>query len=189
MRVPILILGLLTGLSFSLSCLAGAPAKLGDKPQAGSSSTVFTDPVPYCKAVGTIDPPDGRYQGPAVADWMASALYTPQEIAAQKAAGIDVARSIVWRCTRGSVFGCVQPNNLICGKANTDREPTNAMRDFCTAQPNASVIPLSVIGHENPMIFEWACHGKQPTITRQVFKVDAQGFPSDLWKQISPAHK
>jgi len=188
MRDAILILGLLTGLSFSLSCLAGAPAKPGDKPQADSSSTAFTDPVAYCKAVGNIDARDARYQGPAVADWIESALYTPQEIAAQKGAGIDVARSIVWRCMQRSVFGCVQPNNPICGKANTDRTPTKAMRDFCAARPNASVIPLSVIGHENPMIFEWACHGKRPTITRQVFKVDAQGFPSDLWKQISPAH-
>jgi len=188
MRVPIFILGLLAGLSLSSSCIAGTRAK-PDQPQVGNSSASLTDPIPYCKVVGTIDVPDGRYRGPAVADWLAAALYTPQEIAAQKGAGIDLRRSIVWRCMQGLVFGCVQPNNPICGKANTNRTPTKAMRDFCAANPNSSVIPLVVIGHENPMIFEWACHDQQPTITRQVFKVDAQGFPTELWKQVSPAQR
>jgi hypothetical protein len=87
------------------------------------------------------------------------------------------------------VFGCVQANSPICGKANQDKTPTKAMRDFCAGQPNAEVIPLSVIGHENPMIYDWTCNGKEPGITRQIFKVDAQGFPSELWDKIAPANK
>src|SRR5262249_57232029 len=34
----------------------------------------FTDPVPYCRAVGTIDEPDARYGGPKLPGWMAAQL-------------------------------------------------------------------------------------------------------------------
>lgn len=181
MRVRVVILGLLAGLV--LSSLPCAPAHAADKP------ATFTDPVPYCKAVGSIDAPDARYKGPAVPDWMVAALYSKDEIKAQKSAGVDPARAIVWRCMQGAVFGCVQGNSPICGKANQDKTPTKAMSDFCAGAPNAEVIPLSVIGHDTPMIYDWTCKGKQPTITRQIFKVDAQGFPTELWKEIAPAHK
>ena len=146
------------------------------------------DAVAYCKSVGTIDAPDANYTGPAVPGWMVAALYTPEEIKAQTSAGVDPAGAIVWRCMGGKIWACVQGNAPICGKANQDKTPTKAMRKFCASQPNAEVIPLSVIGHENPMIYDWTCKGKEPTITRQIFKVDAQGFPADLWKAIAPAH-
>jgi hypothetical protein len=86
----------------------------------------------------------------------------------------------------GKVFACVQGNSPICGKANQEMAPTKAMREFCAGQPNAEVIPLSVIGHENPMIYDWSCKGKKPAIARQIFTVDARGFPSELWKDIAP---
>jgi len=120
------------------------------------------------------------YTGPEVPDWMLTALYDPEEIAAQKAAGADVRRSVVWRCMQGQVFGCVQTNSPICGKANVRHKPTTAMVEFCASQPNASVIPLSVISHENPMVFEWTCRGKRPTSTRRIFNVDSRGFPGGL---------
>ena len=50
------------------------------------------------------------------------------------------------------------------------------------------VISLVVIGHDHPMIYDWTCKGKQPTITQQIFTVDARGFPAELWKAIAPAH-
>jgi hypothetical protein len=178
MRIMVLMSGLLACLA-----LVAPPAQAADTP------ATFTDPVPYCQAVGAIDAPDARYNGPAVPDWMIAALYTKQEIAAQKDGGVDPRRSIVWRCMNGAVFGCVQANSPICGKANQDKIPTKAMGDFCAGQPNAEIIPLSVIGHENPMIYDWTCKGKEPTVTRQIFKVDAQGFPSELWDKIAPAQK
>jgi hypothetical protein len=61
-----------------------------------------------------------------------------------------------------AVWACLQGNSPICGKANQSKIPTSAMREFCAGQPNAEVIPLSVIGHENPMIYDWACKGKEP---------------------------
>ena len=35
----------------------------------------FTDPVPYCQAVGTIDSPDAHYTGPKLPAWMAAKLH------------------------------------------------------------------------------------------------------------------
>jgi hypothetical protein len=148
-------------------------ALLGLAPAQAETPAAPADPAAYCKAVGTIDAPDATYKGPAVPDWMVAAVYTPAEIKAQKSDGMDPRKAIVWRCAGGAVLTCVQGNNPHCGKASTSKTPAKAMRDFCAATPNAEVIPLSVIGHEDPMIFEWACHGKEPAITRQVFKVDA----------------
>jgi len=143
------------------------------------------DPVAYCKAVGTIDAPDTKYKGPAVPDWMVAKAYPPEAIKAQKSAGMNPAKTIVWRCASGAVLMCVQGNSPECGKASTSKTPTKAMQEFCAATPNAEVIPLSVIGHENPMIYDWSCHGREPTAKGQIFKVDAQGFPAELWQPVS----
>ena len=174
MRMPIAIAAVLA----AFACLA--PAQAGDAPSA--------DAAAYCKAAGNIDAPDKAYTGPAVPGWMVPALYTPEEIKAQTEAGVDPARAIVWRCMGGKIWACVQGNAPICGKANQDKTPTKAMREFCASQPNAEVIPLVVIGHDHPMIYDWTCKGKQPTITKQIFTVDARGFPAELWKAIAPAH-
>jgi hypothetical protein len=149
---------------------------------AADTTGAFNDPMSYCKAVGAIDAPDAKYT--AVPDWMVAALYTPQEIKAQKSSGVDPKRAVVWRCM--GLRARQQPDLRQGEPSNT---PTKAMREFCASQPNAEVIPLSVIGHENPMIYDWACKGKEPTVTRQIFKVDAQGYPSELWKQIAPGGK
>ena len=117
---------------------------------------------------------------------MVAKAYPPEAIKAQKKAGMDPAKTIVWRCAAGAVLMCVQGNNPQCGKADTSKAPTKAMRDFCAETPNSDVIPLSVIGHENPMIFEWSCQGKQPKLGRELFKVDAQGYPAELWEKVSP---
>ena len=178
MRVLILAVGSVTLMGLGWSPL---PAQAADAP--------FTDPASYCKAAGDIDAPDARYTGPAVPDWMVPALYSKDEIKAQKKAKVDPARAIVWRCMQGKVWGCVQGNSPICGKANQEMKPSKSMREFCTGQPNAEVIPLSVIGHENPMIYDWTCKGKKPAIARQIFTVDARGFPVELWKEIAPAQK
>jgi hypothetical protein len=167
--------------SFALFSQWLAPADAADTPLA--------EPGPYCQAVGNIDTPDARYTEPKVPDWMVAALYSKDELKAQKAAKVDPARAIVWRCMNGKVWACVQGNSPICGKANQEMKPTAAMREFCTGQPSAEVIPLSVIGPENPMIYDWTCKGKKPAIARQIFTVDARGFPVELWKEIAPAQK
>ena len=158
-------LTIIPGAVLALLMLGLASGEAADKP--------FTDAVAYCQAVSTVDAPDARYTGPAVPDWMVGALYSKDELKAQKKAKVDPARAVVWRCMGGKVFACVQGNS--------------PMREFCTSQPNAEVSPLAVIGHENPMIYDWQCKGKKPAIARQIFTVDAHGFPSELWKDIAPA--
>ena len=179
MRAPSLTTTLGAALALLGVGLVTAPGRAADKP--------FTDAIAYCQAVGNVDAPDARYTGAPVPDWMVGALYSKDEIKAQKASKIDPARAIVWRCMGSKVWACVQGNSPICGKANQEMAPTKAMREFCADQPNAEVIPLSVIGHENPMIYDWSCKGKNPAIARQIFTVDARGFPSELWKAIAPA--
>jgi hypothetical protein len=164
----------------SLAALALLDARLAARAETAS------DAAAYCKAVGNIDAPDKSYNGPAVPGWMVTALYTPDEIKAQTEAGVDPARAIVWRCMGGKIWACVQGNAPICGKANQDKTPSKAMREFCAGQPNAEIIPLYVIGHEHPMIYDWSCKGKQPTIGKQIFTVDARGFPAELWEAIAP---
>ena len=63
-----------------------------------------------------------------------------------KASKVDPARAVVWRCMQGKVWACVQGNSPICGKANQEMRPSKAMGEFCAGDPNAEVIPLSVIG-------------------------------------------
>jgi hypothetical protein len=165
----------------------GLLASLLPPAQAQAADSASADASAYCQAVGNIDAPDARYTGSKVADWMIPALYTPDELKAQKRAKVDPARAVVWRCMAGKVFACVQGNSPICGKANQEMKPSATMREFCAGQPNADVIPLAVIGHENPMIYDWTCKGKKPVIARQIFTVDARGYPVELWKEIAPA--
>jgi len=84
------------------------------------------------------------------------------------------------------ILCCLQGHASIVGKSNQDMAPTKSMREFCAGQPNAEVIPLSVIGHDHPMIYDWSCKGKKPVIARQIFTVDARGYPAELWKEIAP---
>jgi hypothetical protein len=143
------------------------------------------DPIAYCKLAGTLDMPGMDYHGIPVPSWMVKALYTPEAIAAQKASGLDPAKTIVWRCADGKVVACVQGNSPQCGKASTSKTPTKGMIAFCAATPGAEVIPLSAIGHEDPMIYEWTCKDKTPTIVKQIFKVDKQGYPAELWQTVT----
>jgi hypothetical protein len=72
--------GLLGGLLLLASAYAADPA--------------FADAAPYCLAIGNADAPDARYTGPKVPDWMVAALYSKDELKAQKKAKLDPARAV-----------------------------------------------------------------------------------------------
>src|ERR1700760_1768486 len=57
----------------------------------------FTDPVAYCKAVGTSDKPDSRYTGPKLPAWMATKLHLQP----------DQPKMVEWRCANGAVLACL----------------------------------------------------------------------------------
>ena len=135
MKVLVSITSLLTGLALLGFACASAHA-------AGTPAT-FNDPVPYCQAVSAIDAPDARYKGSAVPDWMVGALYSPDEIKAQKSSGVDPKRAVVWRCMGGAVYGCVQGNSPICGQANQDKTPTKRCANSALANRTPRSFRLS----------------------------------------------
>jgi hypothetical protein len=140
------------------------------------------DPSAYCAEVRTIDSPDDRYTGEAV----------PQAIAegVRRASGGSpdaplafFTRGTVWRCLNGHVYACTVGANLPCAaKADTSRNPTKPMIEFCRANPGSGFIPAAVAGRET--VYQWACDGTEAIVLRQVFQVDERGFIADIWYRL-----
>jgi hypothetical protein len=116
----------------------------------------FTDSMPYCKAVGTIDKPDARCTGPKLPAWMAERLHLQP----------DEGKMMEWRCANGTVLACLYGANIPCGsKVKTSRKPTPAIVDYCSQNPDSAFVPM--------------------VVTRSA-AVDAQGYQKDFWKVVSP---
>ncbi len=147
-------------------------------------ATTYSDPFAYCAAVGAVDEPDALYVGPKTPDGIVKG--------GRKASGASpdapvelFAQGTFWRCMDGKVYACFVGANLPCtSKADTSRTPTAEEKDFCTANPNADVVPAVVTGRET--IYEWRCKDGAPEVVRQVFTPDARGFISDFWYALSP---
>jgi hypothetical protein len=134
----------------------------------------FTDPVPYCRAVGTIDKPDARYTGPKLPLWMAEKLNLKP----------DQSKMMEWRCANGAVLACLYGANIPCGsKAATTQKPTQPIIDYCRQNPDSQFVPMVVTGHETTV--SWACHGPRPAVIR-ASPVDAQGYAKEYWHEVSP---
>jgi hypothetical protein len=147
-----------------------------------ATGQTFSDPFAYCASVGTVDAPTAAFTGPAVPPEVITGLQTamksdiPAEVMSQ---------GTVWRCMDQQVYACFVGANLPCSaKANTDKTPTQAEKDFCAdaANTNADAIPAVVTGRET--VYSWRCTNGEPAIDKQVFQVDAQGFISDIWYQL-----
>jgi hypothetical protein len=144
----------------------------------------FTDPFAYCACVGTVDAPDARYTGPQVPEGVIGALRKALNVSSSMPAEL-FARGTSWRCMDGKVYGCNVGANIPCTElANTSREPTQEMRDFCGANKNAEVIPAAVTGHNG--IYDWRCNKGKPEIVKQVFQVDPRGYIRDFWYELKP---
>jgi len=127
--------------------------------------------------------PRCAYTGPAMPDSVVKALVQQGVVSADAPA--DFQKNAVWRCVDGQVWACHRGANLPCQeKADTSQEPTAEMKDFCTAQPSADVIPAAVTGRAT--VYEWKCTDGKPAVVRQVVKADAQGFLADYWYQLTP---
>jgi hypothetical protein len=141
---------------------------------ASAFAQTFTDPVPYCRAVGTIDKPDARYAGPKLPAWMAAKL------------GLEGSQGqmMEWRCAGGEVLACLYGANIPCyGKADTSRAPTSAIAEFCRQNPGSDFVPMVVTGHDT--VVSWACQGSDPVVT-SVGEVDSQGYARAYWQAVSP---
>jgi hypothetical protein len=146
-------------------------------PPSGDAIT-FADPFAYCAAVGTVDAPDERYTGPAIPDGVVQGLIDLDLVTAD--APREFAEHAVWRCVDGQVTVCHFGANLPCTeKADTSREPSAAMREFCQSTPDEEFIPAAVTGRAT--VYEWRCTGSTPEVAREVLHADARGFLSEFW--------
>lgn len=148
---------------------------------AGQST--YNDPFAYCAAVGTVDAPDARYEGPAMPDVIVQGMVRQGIVTAD--APPDFQNNAVWRCMDGRVWVCHFGANLPCQeKADTSQEPTQAMQEFCQANPAAEIIPAAVTGRAT--VYEWMCTEGQPEVVRQLFQSDPQGYLADFWVELAP---
>jgi hypothetical protein len=150
-----------------------------------SAQATYTDPFAYCSAVGTIDIPDSRYNGVAMPDTLIQG-YLKATGLQNNGEPMDLLRTTTsWRCMDKSVYVCNIGANLPCdSKADTNKNPTQAMQDFCKANQNADSIPMSVTGHAT--IYSWGCAKDTPRLLSQVFQVDAAGYITNIWYQLPP---
>lgn len=152
---------------------------------AATQQSTFTDPFAYCTAVGTVDTPDARYTGPKMPDAVVKSLMKAAGAPASVPLSVFVNNSF-WRCMNGKVYACTVGANLPCeSKANTSKTPNEGMTSFCQANPNSDFIPAVDTGHDT--VYEWRCTNGTPEVVKQIFKVDARGFISDIWYPINPS--
>jgi hypothetical protein len=193
---PKTIFALLCGLALLAACApAGAAAPAGNTPAASvgtatvssesaSSAASYSDPFNYCTAVGTIDQPDGRYTGPKTPEVVVKGLMKASGVSADMPQEV-FSQGTFWRCMDKQVYACFVGANLPCdSKANTSKEPTATMNEYCQANPNSDFIPAAATGHDT--IYAWACKNGTAVTDQQVFHVDSQGYISEIWYAIPP---
>lgn len=181
---------------FSLMVISACSAAGSNKPapaipqatlaqtQAAESET-FTDPFSYCAAVGTIDQPDERYTGEKISDTIIKGFIKAAELQASSEPSDVFKQSTIWRCMDHNVYVCNFGANLPCdSKANTDREPTQAMLDYCKEFLDSDFIPMAVTGHTT--IYSWHCVKDAPELLDQIDQADAAGYLSRIWYRINP---
>ena len=178
----------LSGILLALVACSTAGATAPQQPTNTAAPTTvptaatYTDPFAYCAAVGTIDTPDAAYTGPKMPDVLAEGLKKASGAAADAPLDLFTTNSF-WRCMGGQVYGCFVGANLPCtSKANTDKTPTAAEQDFCTANPSSDVIPAVVTGHDT--VYDWRCNNGVPEAGNQVLQVDGQGYIANFWYLI-----
>jgi Tol biopolymer transport system component len=182
----LLALLMITMTACSVQTSTAAPTPISAAAANTPASQTFTDPFTYCAAVGTIDAPDVRYTGVAVPDAVINGF--------KKAAGLEnstepldmLQKSTIWRCMESKVYACNFGANLPCSsKANTDKTPSQAMEEYCKANPGSDSIPMSVTGHDT--IYSWKCTKEVPVLLAQIETVDSAGYLQQIWYAIQPA--
>ncbi len=151
-----------------------------------ATPVTFTDPFAYCSAIGQIDAPDSRYTGPK----MSAALFKDYLVAAGLPLNGDYPdvfkQMTIWRCMDNQVYACNFGANIPCdSKANTDKSPSQAIVDYCKANPAVDFIPMVVTGHN--MIYSWSCVKGLPVLGT-ADKVDAAGYQVSFWTLIKPGN-
>ena len=176
---------LLTLISLDLISCSTIVSLVPNSTPTTSSSSTFTDPFAYCRAVVTIDSPDARYTGAKMPDVVAKGLQKASGAAPDAPLQVFIQNSF-WRCMDGKVYACTVGANLPCdSKANVSKTPTQEEVDYCKSSPDSEFIPAVVTGHDT--IYAWRCTGGAPAIVKPVFTTDAQGFIAEIWYVINPS--
>jgi hypothetical protein len=151
---------------------------------ASPEQSQYSDPFAYCAAVGTVDAPDARYDGPQVPNSIIQSLIQ-QGVVSANAPADYLTETTLWRCMDGQVWACVIGANLPCQeKADTSRVPTAEMEDYCKTNPTADYIPAAVTGRAT--VYEWKCSAGKPEAGQQIFQVDPQGYLANFWYKVAP---
>jgi hypothetical protein len=161
----------------------------------------FDDAFSYCAAVDTVDEVvrldmsagnvkewhwitvDNRWSGPPVPEPVRESLGL-RPVTPLPGTEHVADRGLSWRCFEGKVWGCSVGANLVCGKAETGRDPNRQMVEFCRENPQYDDLPFGVTGHGT--IYIWYCRDGTPVIDRESLHVDPRGFISQNWYEIQP---
>lgn len=165
------------------TCDAGVYFAGKCSPNTEAEPSSYSDPWAYCAAVGTIDTPDGQYNGAEMPDSIIQAMIQQGIVAAD--APLEFQQHAVWRCMNHSVWVCHFGANLPClERADTSQGPTAEMEDYCQTNPTAGTIPAAVTGRAT--VYEWGCEDGKPKVVKQIFSSDPQGYLADFWYELPP---
>ena len=152
-----------------------------------ATPATFSDPFAYCAAVGQIDAPDSRYSGPKMSDALFNDYLAANGLALNSDYPEAFKHMTIWRCMDKQVYACNFGANIPCDtKANTDTSPSQAILDYCKANPNVDFIPAAVTGHT--AIYSWGCVKGAPALGPQTDKLDAAGYQASFWTLLKPGN-
>ncbi len=150
-----------------------------------TKSETYSDPFAYCAAVGQIDAPDARYTGPKMSDTLFKNYLVAAKLDVNGNYPDAFKNHTVWRCMNSKVYACNFGANIPCdSKANTDKNPTQAIIDFCKQNQDVDFVPMAVTGHN--VIYSWRCVKGAPELGNQMDTVDAAGYQSSFWVELQP---
>jgi hypothetical protein len=180
-----LILLVLCAIFVLAACASPSPTAVPTQPVSATATLAATtpaaisDPFAYCAAVGSIDQPGAGYSGEKTPEDLVKKLITASGAAAD--VPLDMySQGTFWRCMDKKVYACFVGANLPCdSKANSSQDPTNAMNEFCQANPSSDFLPAVITGHDT--IYSWACKAGKAVVDKQVFHVDARGYIQEIW--------
>jgi hypothetical protein len=158
---------------------------IGVAPAAITPVAIYDDPFAYCAAVGAVDEPTESFGAPA------GELPEVVALGLRAAFGTDDAplemfqRNAAWRCMDGKVYACAIGANIPCwSKADSSTTPSEAMEAYCQEYPESEFLPAVVTGRQT--IYSWRCTDGKAVIHQQQTEVDARGYPTIFWHEISP---
>lgn len=156
---------------------ASTPARTAPTTAPQPRRQPLNDPVPYCAAHPDSELIGADYTGQPLPDWVARAA-TPQGGPGGQSLAFN------WRCMNGRVLACGgKSEDEACAKPTTSTEPTAELQQFCKNAGKRNVtVPASIVGNTVPI---WMCRRGQPVVTGYRSGIDAHGYFSDQWHDVT----